>query len=520
MKKDLIVGIDAGTSVIKSVAFDMAGKQVDSFSVANSYETPRVSHAEQEMSGTWENTVTTLNGLAGRIANLADRCLAIAVTGQGDGTWLIDADGEPVAPALLWLDARASAIVDEFRSGAEDQSRFEKTATGLAACQQGPQMMWMKRHSPEVLSRAATAFHCKDWLYFKLSGERATDPSEGVFSFGDFRRRDYSDDVIAMLGLEDYRRLMPPIVDGTLQTAGLSKEAASVTGLLSGTPVVLGFVDVICTALGAGLYERSAALGCTIIGSTGMHMRLVQSADEVVFNGARTGYTMAMPVPGVYAQMQSNMASTLNIDWLLDMAVDLLASQGISKSRSELVPMVDSLLAGSRPSGILYQPYVSEAGERGPFINADARAGFIGLSTAHGFSDLMRAVVDGLALAARDCYQTMGKRPDEIRLTGGAARSTAIRGIFGAAVGARVRTSQREEAGAAGAAMMAAVALGQYPDMDACAKEWVSPYLGGPEQPDETLAGYYDETYPVYASAPEALGSIWKKLAHSRGEDR
>ena len=183
--------------------------------------------------------------------------------------------------------------------------------------------------------------------------------------------------------------------------------------------MVLGFVDVICTALGAGLYERSAALGCTIIGSTGMHMRLAQSADEVVLNSERTGYTMAMPVPGVYAQMQSNMASTLNIDWLLDVAVDMFASQGIKKSRSELVPMVDSLLGGSRPTGILYQPYVSEAGERGPFINADARAGFIGLSNEHGFGDLMRGVVDGLALAGRDCYQAMGSRPEEIRLTGG-----------------------------------------------------------------------------------------------------
>lgn len=520
MKKDLIVGIDAGTSVIKSVAFSLAGKQIDSFSVPNTYQTPGASHAEQDMVRTWTDTVATLKGLADKVANLADRCLAIAVTGQGDGTWLIDADGEPVAPALLWLDARASDLVDDFRSGPDDIRRFEKTATGLAACQQGPQLMWMKRHTPELLSNSATAFHCKDWLYFKLSGERATDPSEGVFSFGDFRHRDYSDDVIASLGLEEYRRLMPAIVDGTLRTAGLSADAAHATGLLGGTPVVLGFVDVICTALGAGLYERSAALGCTIIGSTGMHMRLVQSADEVVLNDERTGYTMAMPVPGVYAQMQSNMASTLNIDWLLDVAVDMFASQGITKSRSELVPMVDSLLGGSRPTGILYQPYVSEAGERGPFINADARAGFIGLSNEHGFGDLIRGVVDGLALAGRDCYQAMGSRPEEIRLTGGASRSTEIRRIFSAALGTGVRTSQREEAGAAGAAMMAAVAVGQYADMDDCAAEWVSPYLGEPEQPDETLARHYDGVYPAYASAPEALRPIWKMIAEYRGDDR
>ncbi len=520
MKKDLIVGIDAGTSVIKAVAFSLTGKQVDSYSVPNTYETPGASYAEQDITRTWGDTVTTLKGLADKVPDLANRCLAVAVTGQGDGTWLIDSEGEPVAPALLWLDARASSIVDEFRAAPEDKPRFEKTATGLAACQQGPQLMWMKRHAPELLNRSSTAFHCKDWLYFKLSGERATDPSEGVFTFGDFRYRDYSDDVVAMLGLQEHRHVMPPIVDGTLQTTGLSQEAATATGLVQGTPVALGYVDVVCTALGAGLYEKSAALGCTIIGSTGMHMRLVPSADHVVLNAERTGYTMAMPAPGVYAQMQSNMASTLNIDWLLDVAVGLLASQGLSKSRSELVPMVDSLLGESRSSGILFQPYVSEAGERGPFINADARAGFIGLSTDHRFGDLMRGVVDGLALAARDCYQAMGSRPEEIRLTGGASRSTEIRRIFGAAMGTRVRTSQREEAGAAGAAMMAAVAVGGYRDMDACAAEWVSPYLGEPEQPDEILAGHYDNIYPAYALAPEALRPIWKKIAEHRGDDR
>ncbi|TGV54945.1 carbohydrate kinase, partial [Mesorhizobium sp. M2D.F.Ca.ET.160.01.1.1] len=103
--------------------------------------------------------------------------------------------------------------------------------------------------------KAATAFHCKDWLYFKLTGERATDPSEGTFTFGDFRTRDYSDEVLDVLGVADLRHLLPPIVDGTRHSTGLSPAAAAVTGMLAGTPVVLGYVDVVCTALGAGLLD-------------------------------------------------------------------------------------------------------------------------------------------------------------------------------------------------------------------------------------------------------------------------
>ena len=152
-----------------------------------------------------------------------------------------------------------------------------------------------------------------------------------------------------------------------------------------------------------------------------------------------TGYTMAMPVLGVYAQMQSNMAATLNIDWLLGLACQLLASQNVERSPNDLIPLLDDWIAQAKPAGLLYQPYISEAGERGPFIDGNARAGFVGLSTRHGFSDLVRAVFEGLAFAARDCYSDMGALPEEIRLTGGAARSKPLRTIFGSVLAANVR---------------------------------------------------------------------------------
>ena len=129
---------------------------------------------------------------------------------------------------------------------------------------------------------------------------------------------------------------------------------------------------------------------------------------------------------------------------------------------------IEEWLAASRPGQIVYLPYISEAGERGPFANANARAGFVGLSVNHGYPDLVRAVVEGLALAARDCYEAMGKLPSELRLSGGAARSQGLRGILAAAVHASVCVSSREVTGAAGAAMMAAVAIGgAYSSMDA-----------------------------------------------------
>ena len=515
--KDVIIGIDAGTSVIKSVAFDLAGNQIAAHATTNTYQTLDGGGSEQDMLRTWADTAATIRGLADVVPHLATRTAIVALTGQGDGTWLIDADGEPVAPAWLWLDARAAPLVDDYRASPDDKARFAITATGLAACQQGPQLMWMARNAPEVLGRASHAMHCKDWLYFKLTGERATDPSEGTFTFGDYRTRKYSEDVVHALGLKEYRHLLPEMIDGTQDTTSLSASAAKQTGLLAGTPVSLGFVDVCCTALGAGLYAKGADLGCTIVGSTGVHIRLAQTPDDVTLNSDRTGYAMAMPVPGVLAQLQTNMASTINIDWLLDLAAELMSSQGLDKSRADLMPMIDQWIDEAQPASALYQPYISEAGERGPFIDANARAGFSGLSARHGFCDLMRSVVEGLALAGRDCYSAMGALPDEIRMTGGAARSAGLRGIFAAGLNAAVRTCAREEAGAAGAAMMAAVAIGQYDTMDACVSEWVSPLLGELETPDTQLVEIYERTYPAYVAAHQALRPVWKMIAESKG---
>lgn len=511
--KDILIGVDAGTSVIKSVAFDLNGRQLAVASTPNYYESVGRAGSVQDLARTWTDTAATLNQLATLIEDLPSRVAGIAVTGQGDGTWMIDRHGEPVGKGWLWLDARAGDIVQNLRSDSGDTDRFTRTGVGLAACQQGPQLRWMMQHTPDLLDNVSTAFHCKDWLYFKLTGERATDPAEANFSFGNFRNRQYDDEVIGFLGLEKLRHIMPEIVDGSVTHHQLSEDAAEQTGLLAGTPIVLGYVDVVCTALGAGLYDPETDAGCSIIGSTGMHMRLAKSPDEVHLNRNLTGYTMCMPIPGVYAQMQSNMAATLNIDWIISVAASVLKGMGIDKTKTELLAKADQWLADANDSPLLFLPYISEAGERGPFVDATARASFVGLSIGHNYADLFKAVFDGLALAARDCYFEMGQLPCHVRLTGGAARSQSLRKILAAALGASVQTSEREEAGAAGAAMIAAVSLGIYKSMEDCVKEWVQPYQRPSEQPDPSLISRYAELFPTYQKSRQALTPIWHVLA-------
>jgi erythritol kinase (D-erythritol 1-phosphate-forming) len=510
MIEPILIGIDAGTSVIKSVAFTTSGQQLAVAVIPNSYSTLADGGAEQDMTRTWIDTAKTLQELALKIPNLAKRLVAIAVTGQGDGMWLIDKAGEPVAPAWLWLDARSAAIAEEFVAHPSYPSHYARTGTGVNACQMSTQLTWMQRHRPDVLSRATSAFHCKDWLYFKLTGERATDPSEANFTFGNYQNRNYAADILDALGSGGAIRLLTPIVDGTVTSAKLSDAAATLTGLKVGTPVCLGYVDVLCTGLGGGLHDPSGVSGCTIVGSTGMHMKLQPIAAAVKLNREMSGHTMAYPVPGAVAQIQSNMASTLNIDWLLDLGRNLLKQFGIEHSRNDFLMGLDNRILSREPAKLIYHPYISQAGERGPFMEPAARAMFQGLDMTTDFDDMLRAVFEGLAFAARDCYGAMGEIPKEIRLTAGAARSQALRLIMASVLNAQVRMVNREETGAAGAAMIAAVQQKLYPDMDACANAWVNPFISDATPPDMALTDTYRNAFHNYVETRKAMRPIWR----------
>ncbi|TDL79340.1 carbohydrate kinase [Palleronia sediminis] len=512
---DLIVGIDAGTSVIKAVAFDLGGRQIASAAVRNVYDTGPDGSATQSLPRTCADCAKALRALGDKVDGLAARTAAVALTGQGDGTWLVGAGNEAVGDAWLWLDARAAPTVRRLAAGPDERARFVATGTGLNTCQQGAQMAHMDRTAPELLDRAEVALHCKDWLFLNLTGVRATDPSEASFTFGDFRTRRYSDTVIGALGLDHRRHLLPEILDGSRTVLPLTPEAAAATGLCAGTPVSLGFVDMVMTALGAGVYTGDAGAACSTVGSTGVHMRAV-TADAVHLNAEGTGYVICLPAPDRVTQVQTNMAATLNIDWALALAQDLLAEHGAAPSHDDLVARIDGWMARARPGTLVYHPYISEAGERGPFVDADARASLVGLGASHRFADVIRAVIEGLGMAARDCYAAMGAMPTELRLTGGAARSAALREVLAAALNIPVRVSSRDEAGAAGCAMMAAVAIGAYDTMESCIAEWTTPLLGAPEPPDPRLVPVYDTLFANYRQARDGLSPVWSGLATAR----
>ena len=515
MTNEVFVSIDSGTSVVKAVVLDADCKQVAIATVPNTYSRLPGNGAEQDMASTWANCVKVLVEVAGKVPDIGKRIVAISVTGQGDGTWLVDKTGEPVGDALLWLDVRSADVVREAKDSGALEQIYLHTGCGLNACNQSAQLAWLIREEPGRVAAAETAMHCKDWLYYKMTGERFTDRSEGLFTFGDIRSGEYCDEILELLGLSDFRRLLPPMIDGSVVSHPLGRQAAEQTGLPEGVPVSLGSVDVICSALGGGIYAPNESVGLSIIGSTGMHMRFVEDAKNFELPSEPSGYTV---VPGGFPndlmRMQSNMSATLNIDWLARTLSETAALFGATVSKASAIAKLDEI-AAQADTNIIYHPYI-QAGERGPFLNPDAKAQFAGLDVNDGVADLARAVFNGLAFACRHCYESAGGLPGELRLCGGGSRSRTLRQALANVLGVQVRASTQEETSAVGTAMMAAVASGHFPDMAAACRQWPDKQLGKAQTPQDNMRAHNDEMYEAYKTGAVQAAPVWRKLAASQ----
>jgi erythritol kinase len=512
MAKDIIIGIDAGTSIIKAVAFTLNGKEIATSSITNIYNTTQNGHATQALDTTWENCIKIILDIKKKIQNLKNRLALISITGQGDGTWLIDKEGNPVCDAWLWLDARSSGVVKELTNLESENSRFNATGTAIFAGQQSAQISFMEKYNPQILNKSTTAFHCKDWIYYKLTKIRATDPSEACFTFGNFRTKNYDKSVINNLGLSKRINLFPDIIDGSKTNHPLINEAANLLDLISGTPVSLAYIDAVCTFLGSGGLDLNKNVGTSILGTTSAHMKASKINDITPNIKLKSGYVMLLPIDNLALQLQTSMSGTLNIDWLKLLLKDIFEEFDINFNNKDFTKKINEWLNRSIPGKIIYHPYISEAGERGPFVNNDAKASIIGLRWNDKFPEIIRSFVEGLCFAARECYNAIGEIPKEIRIVGGGFQSESIRNIFSSVLKVSVRQSNRLEAGATGAAIIGSMSIGLYDDWNSCMDDWINPYLGKVEKHDKELSIIYDKVYKNFLDSRNKIMPLWENI--------
>ena len=317
---EYIIGLDAGTSVVKAAIFDTNGNEIARGARSVPITNPQAHLAEESMDEVW---VAGTEAIAQALTNSsvrADEIIALSATGQGDGTWLIGADGKPKGPAYLWTDGRAGGIIDGWYADGTVSKQFNISGTGPYAGTTSALLRWRQDNEPEILE-GATNLWCKDWIEYNLTGDASTDASDASLAGIDVRNRRWSDEVNAAWGFDDRTKgVLPPIKSPVDQIGTVTAHAAGVTGLAEGTPVFKGQMDITASSLGVGVARPGDCMA--VIGTAGIVTVATDNLGEEILP---TDVGWVIPhSPDTWIRALGMNCCTPNLDWFLREFGDVL----------------------------------------------------------------------------------------------------------------------------------------------------------------------------------------------------
>jgi xylulokinase len=373
------------------------------------------------------------------------------------GAVLLDADGRVLRPSIIWCDQRT-----------ETECRWLDETIGrerLLALTSNPaltnftltKLLWVRTHEPHVWSQVRHVLLPKDYVRFRLSGEYATDVADASGTLMlDVARRGWSHEMLDAAEIDP--RTLPAVFESPAICARVSRDAAALTGIPAGTPIVAGAGDQAAGAIGMGITRRGAV--SATIGTSGV---VFAATDRPTTDPKGRLHTFCHAIPERWHVMGVTQAAGLSLRWFRD---HVLAGAGGAVSYDQLTAEAARVPPGA--DEVLWAPYLM--GERTPHCDPNARAALIGLAASHGRGHIVRAIMEGVAFSLRDTlsiFSELGVPVESIRLGGGGSRSALWRQIQADVYGHAVDTAGADEGAAYGAAILAAVGIGLWPTVDA-----------------------------------------------------
>lgn len=498
LQRSLLLGIDLSTTGAKALLIDEQGQTVASATTPLTLSTPRPLWAEQQPRDWWEATVASIREALATAAASGDVVRAVGLTGQMHGLALLDGQGEPLRPAILWNDQRTAVECDEIRARVGQSRLIAVTGNDALTGFTAPKVLWVRHHEPDVYARAAHILLPKDYIRYRLTGDFAMDKADGSGTLlFDLAARDWSAEVTD--ALEIPRAWLPPTSEGPEITGVVSAEAAALTWLAVGTPVMAGGGDQAAQAVGVGAIDPGMAavtLGTSGVVFAATTMPLIEPEGRL--------HAFCHAVPGRWHLMGVMLSAAGSLQWLRDML-----SPGVSFDT--LMNEAASVSAGS--GGLLFLPYLS--GERTPHPDPLARGAWVGLTLRHTRGHMVRAVLEGVAFGLRDGFSLLAQvglgELECVRISGGGARSPLWRAILASVLRTPLETVAASEGAAYGAALLAGVGAGTWPDVATACAATIQP--GEITAPDEDWQTEYERLYPVYQALYPALKPAFTALS-------
>lgn len=458
---EYVMGIDLGTSSVKAVVMGREGNILSAAGKEYGIMTNPAGYAQQDPRQWWEKTKEAVRQVLSRSRIMPEQVRGMGFSGQMHGLVALDREGQPLMPAMIWMDQRAEVerreIWELVRKNGLEKELMNKPVAGMLICS----LLWVKKNQPDIYKKIGHVMLPKDYIRYCFGGGFDTDETDAggslAFSVGE---RKWCQKLLRLLDIPEdiFPRVRKPYEIGGMVT----RKAAEETGLKAGTILAAGGGDSAMQLTGNGMV-REEILCCNI----GTASQILAVSPVPLYDKELRSQTFCHSIPGLWYVQCGSLNGGSALKWLTGQIL------GTQKSYDQLCREADDVEAGS--GGLVFLPYL--AGERAPYEDPHARGGFFGLSLKHGQAHMVRAVMEGVALNLRLCldiFENMGLGGKKYMVvSGGGAKSGTWRQILADVFDLPVYRTQTVEEACAGAAFMAALALGWYETVEDMTRQTV-----------------------------------------------
>jgi xylulokinase len=450
----MFLGIDIGTGGTRAVLVDRTGQVVASESAEHDpIASAQIGWAEQEPEDWWRAAKAATGAVMRFAIHAGHRVESVGLTGQMHGCVMVDADGNVLRPALIWCDQRTQPQCDWLTATIGYERLIELTCNPALPNFTLTKLLWVREHQPEIFARIAHVMCPKDYVRLRLTGEYAIDMQEASGTLLlDVTRRRWSSEVAEIAGIPE--AWLPSLFEGPEICGRITPEAATITGIPAGTPVVAGAGDQGAGAVGMGILAPGSV--SATIGTSGV---VFAATAEPTRDAKGRLHTFCHAAPDIWHVMGVTNGAGLSLRYFRDTFAPHL-------SYDQLTALAAAVPAGS--DGLLWTPYLF--GERTPHLDPGARAAFVGITASHSLGHFVRAVMEGVAFSLKDTFtlfEELAIPVDTIRLGGGGARGPLWRQIQADVYNHPVELLEAEEGGAFGAALLAGTGVNAWPTVQA-----------------------------------------------------
>lgn len=498
--KKFLLGIDNGNTVCKAVIFDFTGCLVAQYSQKIRTIYPVPGYSERNLNELWKVNAETIRQVIQKSEIHPKQIACVGSTGHGNGLYILDKKGQPLK-GIQSLDSRAQAICEQWNKNGLDKKVRLYTYQKFWASQTNTLLKWIQQFEPELYQEIGSVLLCKDFINYCLTGVIGSDYTDmGATNLLDINKVAYNSEIFDLYGINDIISKLPQLQSCTKVLGKVSKKGAAYTGLLDGTPVVTGMLDVDACMVGSGVIKTGQA--SVIAGSWSVNTVVT---DSPVLN-SDLAMSTTFAVPNLWKSVEASATSVSNLEWFIREFCYKEQLEAQKRGVSVHVvcdELVNTVLDDKRP--LIFHPYLHGSGDSG-----NARAGFYGLAGWHSKADMLNAIYKGIVLGHLEHIDKLkrgGSDFEKIRLTGGGSRSPVLCQMFADALNMIVEVPQSRETGTWGGAMAAGIGVGVFSDFETASESTL--IIGKVYNPNPQKALSYLSLYQEYEYLQTNLQEFW-----------